>query len=541
MKNKKNFSRWATLIFYPVIGLAGVFALNYSMAIQPWGGSDTAVYFNMAQNIAAGHGFVTNYPSGNLSFVGLHPPFFSIVLSLFVKYQISLITAVKILNSIFFAMILIITGLWIQGKTHSWVCGFLVSFTLLFQPAFLQTFTAAMSEPLYLFLAIASLILLIEGLLRSNGSVGWLVVSAVLAGLASFTRFIGVSSILLGCVAILLFLSVRPVKKWLLALLYGIVAGAPLLFWFLQKSLIFPTNTSRTIVFPADFYHACARFFYGVVDTVISWMPPAMLMEDTRLRRWVTLAIVVLLLVVWWWLNHQHYRKLFHQHDPRILLVLVMLLLVVFYLVVFFVSYVFSSIPPDIYARTLIMLIPCLVIALFSVLQISFYGFGQKKSFITLAVFLIFTVGFLPAYSVQSITFMKDQHQIEDGYLQPKYVHSELLQVIHQLPAQSLISNQAAVVLLYTGKYPYEFREFECEKVKGRSDIPFGAGTSQDDQRYRSGMLLVVFQDDINRIFYNCFSNNASEYIQTFFSYSRAIATTSDGYVYQYDPKGEEK
>lgn len=532
----KHLAKLINLLPYLLISILGIYALNFSMALQPWAKSDTALYYNMAQNIAAGNGFVTNYPSGRLAFVGLHPPFLSVIWSIFVQLQIPLVITVKITNSFFLATILLSSGLWMQKLTKKWWSGILLSLFLLANPRFYTNFRNAMSEPLFLFLALPSLFLLVEGLIHPRSSVGWLVCSAVLAGLAAFTRFIGIASIFLGCAAILLFLLVSRSKKWLLACAYGIIAIIPLLYWFILKWFVFPADTSRAFEIPQNFYRLCAQFFFGVADTVIQWIPPAMWISDARVRRWLTLAVLALLTGIMIGIFHKQYKKLYQERDAGILTAFVALLLCISFLIVFFLSYVFTSISPDINHRTLVMLIPALLIAAIAGLSSSLKGITDRRKYFPSVLIGTLLVVFLPLYALDTLKMIGEQHRNEEGYLQPKYVNSEFMQAIIALPNTSkLISNQSALILLHTSKYPYEFQDFTCDNITARAEIPFGESTSENDQRYRDGMLLAVLDEDLDRFFQECFSNDYAARKATFLNASTPVKVTADGTLYRYD------
>lgn len=535
----QNLIRRANLLVFFLLSILGVLALDYSMALQPLGNSDTALYFNLARNIASGNGMVTNYPSGRLAFVGLHPPFYSIFLSLLIKLQIPLIEGVKVTNILIFAAILVGSGLWIRRLTKSWFCGFLVSAALLVNPDLFITFNRAMSEPLYLLLALASLLMLVEGLSHPLRRSMWLLFSAILAGLAAFTRFAGVSSILLGCLAVLLFLADRPKKRWLFAFLYGAIGSLPLLYWFIVKWVLFAADTVRGVIFPQNFLLRCAWLFFGVLDGVINWIPDAMRIANIPLRRYGLLMVGIVILGVFIWRKRQSYRALLRDRDPRILVGLVSFLMLVCYLSVFFLSYVFSSVSPDINERTLIPLLPCLLIALASFLLVSLdSGHNRKWNVMVWVVALACLAALIPTNAAKTVLLARELHQTEDGYLQVKYVDSELLEAIADLPEQRLlISNQAALILLHTGRYPYELSEFDCERLTARADVPFGKSDSQDDQLYREGKLLALFSEDIDWTFARCFP--AEEWANrrdAFFSASIPIITSSDGTLYQYTP-----
>lgn len=539
---KKALCELAEFFSFVLLGVFSAIALNYSMAIAPWGKSDTALYFNLARNIAAGNGFVCNYPSGRLAFVGLHPPFFSVILALLIDLDIPLISGIKTLNITLCIAILTGSGLWLRKRIKSWLAGFLVAVALFLHPDFFTAFNSAMSEPLYLFFALASLFTLLEGLLNPKSAIGWLIPSAILAGLAAFTRFIGVSSILLGCLAILLFSALPPKKKWLSSFVYSVFGSAPLLYWILVKWINYPGDTVRGLIFPSNFIFRCARLFFSVLDTISGWIPPASLITGIRLQRGIVVAALLLILGLFLAFNQKQIKSLFKQRDSRVLLLLASLLFILCYLIVFAISYLFSTISSDVYGRTLIPLAPCLLIALACLLVIAIQRLVKQKVILAMLISTIAVASFLPAYSARTLTLARENHRAMDSYLLPKYANSALMQEIKNLPEQTrLISNQAALILLYTGKYPYEFPELTCDAIKVRAEVPFGEGDTESDLRYRDGKILALFHEDTDLLFSLCFPADWAAKKQAFFDASIPLASTADGALYRYNPaaKGE--
>ncbi len=539
-RNKSILQKCAALLPFLIVGIFGVYFLNYSLALQPWANSDSSVYINLAKNIAEGKGFVTNYPSGRLAFVGLHPPFYSIVLSLFPKFHIAWVDGIKYLNITVFALFLIICGVWTFKLTKNYWAGLLVSISLLVTPDIFIAHNGAMSEALYLLLALVSMFMLVEALLNPKTISGWLILSAILAGLASYTRFVGASSILAGCLLLLFFRPSSLKKRLGAAFLYGAIGSLPLLSWLAIKGLFFSSDSSRSFVLPTNLLHLCAKLFYGVLDTFVSWFPLTASIPDARPRRWIFLGLCLVFLGIFTILNLKKLRSSFIARDSRILLGIAALLSMGTYLIVFLLSYIFSTVPPDICGRTLITLIPYLMVSLVSLLGMAFYGIRNFKSYVTAFLCLIIAANLILANPIKTYNYAQESHHTKSGYLQEKYVQSELMQAIRNLPDQSLlISNQAPLILLHTGKYPYDFPEFTCERIQARKDIPFGAGDTEDDLRYRDGLILAMFKEDIDHLFVTCLPDNWIANRQVFLNRSVPVVTTADGVLYKYDPNGK--
>ena len=130
-----------------------------------WGpalGDDSFDYIGAAQSLAHGMGLHLPAPNGAMRPLGHFPPFFSIVLALPELVGLNALTAARVLNLVLFAGTIAITGLAIHAVTHSMGFSVLGAALSVLSVVMLEIHTAAMSEALYLFLALIGLILLAD-------------------------------------------------------------------------------------------------------------------------------------------------------------------------------------------------------------------------------------------------------------------------------------------------------------------------------------------------------------------------------------------
>ena len=121
------------------------------------------------------------------------------------------------------------------------------SLTLIFSPL-VKIFTWAWSETLFLPISVFCLLALF--LYTQRRSVIWLVLSAVLAALAFFTRFIGVSLILSGC--LILVLSIRKPERLIGIIPWTLIASYP--------GLLYMEIHRKTAPSPHGFLHQAIEF-----------------------------------------------------------------------------------------------------------------------------------------------------------------------------------------------------------------------------------------------------------------------------------------
>ena len=93
----------------------------------------------------------------------------------------------------------------------------------------LKIFTSVMSDPLFIFLCVLHVLFLVVYL--STARIKWLLLSALVAGLAALTRYIGISLVGAGVVSLLLFCQGTGSGRIKKSALYLALASLPLLLW----------------------------------------------------------------------------------------------------------------------------------------------------------------------------------------------------------------------------------------------------------------------------------------------------------------------
>ena len=125
--------------------------------------------------------------------------------------------------------------------------------TLIFSPL-VRIFTWAWSETLFLPISVFCLLALL--LYTERRKVSWLILSAVLAGLGFFTRFIGISLVLSGC--LILFLNARKLRQLVGAIPWVLIACSPGLLYLGVERMTAPAANG----FPyqaSEFLKVCSR------------------------------------------------------------------------------------------------------------------------------------------------------------------------------------------------------------------------------------------------------------------------------------------
>src|SRR5688572_26836227 len=197
--------------FVGLILLAGSLLIIYSTELGPWTMVDTVDYFDVARNLHNGHGLVLTRIFGLGKPMTIHPPFYSIVLSPAAGSLSDLMQSARVINIILFIVLVLVIILGTYYLTSSALLSISLGLWVVSNHAILRNYTAALSEPLFLTLGLASIYSLCA-FIKTNKN--WLMVtSALLAGLSLATRYSGAAFLVTGFLTILIWRGATWNKK----------------------------------------------------------------------------------------------------------------------------------------------------------------------------------------------------------------------------------------------------------------------------------------------------------------------------------------
>ena len=154
--------------------------------------NDSAAYVGGARSILAGTGYSDVWLDSSLEPITHYPPLFSIILSAIGVFGIDPLRSVRVLNILFFGFntALVVTIAHQLGK-KTWLAMWAGGLFVL-NSALLRVSLFAMSEPLFLFLSLCSLALLIHSI-ENYWKTSAITLSGVAAGLSILTRYSGLA------------------------------------------------------------------------------------------------------------------------------------------------------------------------------------------------------------------------------------------------------------------------------------------------------------------------------------------------------------
>jgi len=320
--------------------------------------------------------------------------------------------------------------------------GVLAALLTLIATPMVDIYTAALSEPLYLVLALGALVLLAHYLESPNRKL--LVAAAVLSALAILTRYAG-AALLGGEGLVLLFLPRN--RPWTIRIrdlsLFSFLAGAPIALWLIRNRLATGRSTTATVSLghlsgslatlsgdvPAG--SGSSGPLLGGVPAYFSWLFPGSLPSSIRIA--ATLSMIALLAAALRYASRAHREapRPSFPADPGSSLMAVLLAFIGWHLglIVMARSFLYSDIVMD--DRNLLPTLgPLLLLVLWSLKKTSESG-RMRLAWIPAALIL---TAFAATNAPRSVSHLLKTAKEGRGYARAAWERSPVLQKLKALP-----------------------------------------------------------------------------------------------------------
>jgi 4-amino-4-deoxy-L-arabinose transferase-like glycosyltransferase len=517
-----------------LLSLFGAWLVFYGTALSPWGGADSVEYLVSARNMLRGIGIGYFSPTGIFYWISLHPPFYSIMLGAVSRLGPDLIDAARWLNIVLFALILGQAGMLFWRHSSSPALGVLAGLLIMAFPQMVVMSTAAMSEPLFIFLCILQGLLLV--LYFRGGRIRFLLLAALAAGLASVARYIGISLIGAGAVSSFLFCRGKWLDRLKQSVLYFVLACLPLAAWFGWS--YFGANHSvagRTSLGLSGILGRLQPFRLAMVGTLWGWMPLQDKLAHIPYREQLAfLGLVVLFTAV---LTIFAYRRSAYRtglEDTRGDLYILGIFGIFSLAYIGFLAFTtaFTSLPPDIDDRMLLPLYVSNVIAFLA--AFSFWGqswLSNRQGWLKLVPWLIAGL-FLFQYVPESAAFISGQH-VDPGLR--AWENNAIVDAVQQLPKDTLvISTRPNILLLWADRPAYPLTMNFSPAFLSQSG-PYGSDPQDPLQKIfsQNGAALVDF-NDLSPQFIQKYGKDSAERLDLLIKGLVVYRQTPDATIYFY-------
>ena len=529
----KLLRKFPPIVIITIIAIMGSIMIYISTYWGPWVFSDSTGYIVAARNLITGRGLGLYEPSGNFQPLSLHPPFYSLVLGFFGLFGADMVNTARWMDIILFGLTILLVGITLYTFTRSRWLSILGSFLLFCMPVLVDIFSGAMSEPLFIFIGLAS-ILLILLFLRNNRFI-LLLTAGVTSGLAMITRYSGLAFIFTG-VFVLLVYSHKALKKRIInIIIYGILSCLPVIGWLTWLRI--QSVGARSLQISSNVGQRFTQFRLAVLEVFWSWLPFTSLLPQYTyyLARNLILIFIFLILVLFCltiWKMYKNNQKVFESTNG-FLVALLLFAFTVAYLFILAFSYIYTYPPPDIIPRTLLPMQIAVLLAVFSLILFFIRAWQSAKWLNIIPIVLL--IGISISYLHDSIVIVSYNRQYGSGYTSKALRNSKLIFVVEQLPSKiPIISNESALVLFYTGHPAYDISELmdaELQDITNR----FGDDLSDPAQKAfrENGAALVLFDSIFWQLehLYGTQTSQRMEYLTRGLS---LYAQEEDGAVYFY-------
>jgi hypothetical protein len=252
---------------------------------------DALAYVGTARNLVDGGGFTL--PPGSPP-LGNFPPVYPLLLAAFGALGPDPLTVARFVGPAAFGATILLVGLLVRNLTGSMPLAVLAQLLVFTATDLLAYHSAALSEPVFLLLALVALAAL-GGCLERRRSL-LLLGAALLAGAACLTRYVGLAVVAAGAVGLVLLASRRADgrRQWRGAIAFGALALAPLFGWLAWVSGKTGRATNREAVFHAPDLAYATRG----LRNASTWVLPAEVPTPVRFGA-AALAVLALVALAW--------------------------------------------------------------------------------------------------------------------------------------------------------------------------------------------------------------------------------------------------
>lgn len=239
----RPFQLWLGLYLASTLFLLFLIVITtpYGIGTSP----DSAIYLESAQNLLHGQGLAYHNEAGELVPLTHYPPLYPVALAAGSFGILEIQQSARLINALALAGLLSVAARFLHAYTNSIPWSAIGVLAIAASTPVVYSHWMAWSEPLFLFLTVLTLFLLIKAI-DGRGYMK-LFLAAVAASLAVLTRYAGIALIATGGTFILFF-DQRTAREKILRLgAFAAVSASPLLLWLLYNAHRAGTATNRSL------------------------------------------------------------------------------------------------------------------------------------------------------------------------------------------------------------------------------------------------------------------------------------------------------
>ena len=476
MDNKRyQLTIRAILFSISIIGITGLYWGN----IKGIGtGPDSAHYIDCAENLIKGKGYSTylhnyfrpipikdyiedslnkhnNRPRPETHF----PPFYSICIAFLMLLGLNGLVAAKLIVIVLFGLNIYILGITISRYTkNSLFFSLLAALIMLGSESMLAAHSNALSEPLFIFFCLIALLFLSKFI--DTGRYGSLIVGSAAIGLATLTRYIGVTLIATAILGIF-FLSQRTRRRKILDISVLVIFSLlPSSLFLMRNIIIAKTEINRQISIQSiNIYKTVKTSFLNLTGWVVPGSNKFLVFQgQIVIASLLTFMIIIAFCILGYIFILKEKKE--EPKKPVLKILKISPILYALYIPVYIGFLIFSihfldkSSLGEMERMLSPIFGPSLIIAFFMIYYLSILI--KKKMYRIIKIVLVF---YCMAYVLSGIAWIYLRHNKGIGYSN-KYWSSPPIQeaflVLQKFPvSMPIFSNDSASIYFYAHRYAY--------------------------------------------------------------------------------------
>jgi hypothetical protein len=429
------------IYFLLMLSLVGVLLVvictsRYGAGVTP----DSVAYISTARNLLSGEGYARH---DGRPFVDW-PPLFPTLLAWIGLSGFDPLDSVRYVNAISFGLTILVSGLWLLNNVRSPPLVLLGSVAILLSRPLIYVSVFAWTEPIFVLFMLSSIFVMQQFL--QSGKVLFLLLSAIFAALASLTRYIGVTVILTGLLALLLFnRNISTITKLLRATLFTFISLFPLTAWVIRNYAVASTLVGERGSSP----YTLMQELYFTLNTVTKWFLPPIIPAILRILLIVLLCVsgIVIFQVLSRW-NQSSWSS---TNSLRIMPLVYFVLLYTSGLIASATRIAFDPINHRLLAP---IYVPVMLLGLFTIDNIkqSFSRMHFSKQTLNVCLHVGFGLWLVYPFLYSGNLVINSIRNGAGGYSSRAWMNSELISYLKQYPLHgSIYSNAPHAIYILTG------------------------------------------------------------------------------------------
>ncbi len=503
----------------------------------PGVGGDATVYISSARNLNAGLGLGMQNPDGSFQALSYYPPLFPLSLSAIGVFGVDLASGARWLNALLFGLLVWLTGFSLGRASRSPWTGLLAALVLALSPIAIPPFSWAMSEPLANFLGFLGLACLLWQLEQKDGR-GLLIVSALLCGLSTITRYASLPFLAAGAIGLFFLTSGQILRRLGRAALYLGIGLVPPAAWEAWDYLHSSSLASRSLEQGGTgLFSSLASFWQSMRQVFLGWFFPdswlTSFLQNGLLQSLLTLAAIVVLGL---WAFFVLRRRTGADEGPLLRLFTLMVIFFVVYTVFILATYLLIFPVIDVSQRIMLPLHIAFIWGVTALAALTLRSpVGLRRAGVVAAVVVALAVA--GWFGSRSVRIVQQNYRDGLGYNSTAWQSSSLIAKVRSLPQDTvLISNDPAAIYYLTGRTAYTFAE-PRQPAPVSDFYRYGDGSLSNDPAQAAfkdkSAGLVLFAsifDDMQPLY----GSRTQERVRALVQGLVTDFSASDGWIYYY-------